>query len=149
MSKALSSEEQFSLDLHDFLDAVQQGVPDLHAAFMCGWTPHQFEKLKRDPEFAELLDSALRYRDLTIEEVAFKKAKEGNEAMIKFWLTNRSEERWTDRRRDAKDVTAVQVNIVATTREALKGLMSGGMSSDMVRQLGPGGVLDVDEADGD
>lgn len=145
MGKALTTEQQFSLDLIDFLEAVNEGMPPIHAAVSLGWTPRQFDRLCADPEFAELLDGAQRYANASIEQMVFKKAKEGSLEAAKFWLTNRSEERWTDRRRDAKDVPATQVNVVIATKEAL-GATLRQVSAEEIAALGPGGFLDVDEA---
>lgn len=52
--------------------------------------------LKKDPEFAAAFQDALRVVDERVEEALLDQAEEGNMSAIKFWLTNRRSESWSD-----------------------------------------------------
>ena len=54
--------------------------------------------LREDPEFAREYQMALTLRDEEIENALHKKARKGNVTAMKFYLTNRRPDQWSDTR---------------------------------------------------
>jgi len=140
----LSADERLSLQKLDFIEKVKLGVPPLHAAIDLGWSARRLSRLMAEKDFAEMLATAIDYRDDAVEMVAFQKAVNGNMEAIKLWLQNRRPDRWADKRVHEIHATGgMQIAVIDATKDALAGFLAeAGSRSEAIAALRPGGALD-------
>jgi hypothetical protein len=130
-------------EVDDFIDAIADGIPEMHAALMVGWSRAKLKRLLRDHEFAERLQVAMDLRDEVIEEVVYRKAKAGDKDLIKYYLNNRRPRQWADRRQvDVSGELSAPINVKVAVVAGLKELLSAERTS--LAELQPGGILDAE-----
>lgn len=143
----LSPAERLAIEKLDFLAKVQAGIPILHAALDVGWSPSKLSRLMRDRDFSEQIDTMETYRDESVELVLHQKAVQGHTESIKMWLERRQPDRWGPpaQRVAVQHSGGLAVAVIDATREAVRALIAEDRGS--VHALGPGGVLDIEDAD--
>jgi hypothetical protein len=130
-------------EVDDFIDAIADGIPEMHAALMVGWSRAKLKRLLRDHEFAERLQVAMDLRDEVIEEVVYRKAKAGDKDLIKYYLNNRRPRQRADRRQvDVSGELSAPINVKVAVVAGLKELLSAERTS--LAELQPGGILDAE-----
>lgn len=78
---------------------AQSGATDheMAALLNCGIAT-LYEWRHRYPEFAEAIKENKDAQDQRVENALFRKAQDGSEAAMIFWLKNRKRKEWQDRR---------------------------------------------------
>ena len=146
----MSDDARVYLQKEEFLGLVREGVGPFHAAIQVGWTPAYAKKLAKDDlDFAELVVAAEEERDETIEETLYSMARNKHFGAVQLWLFNKHPDRWSDKKYIEVRTEGVMVHVIDTARETLKGFLSEAVDRRAaIAALQPGGVLDVEEADG-
>lgn len=144
MSELTPAQERETLERLDFMERVKLGTTIEVAALTVGWGRTTLKRQMRDAGFVEALEAAQDERDGKIVQVAYDRAANGDKEMVKFWLTNKRPEDWADRKQvQIGGEVQVPIHVTVSVREGLKELL--GSNPAAARQLGPGGVIDVDE----
>lgn len=134
----------------EFIGKIRDGIMPFHAAIEVGWTPAQMRRLiKDDLDFAELLNAAEEQRDEVVEESLYQMATNKHFGAIQLWLFNKHPDKWSDKKYIEVRTEGVMVHVIDTARETLKGFLAEAVDRRAaIAALQPGGVLDVEEADG-
>ncbi len=85
------------------ISLIRNGMGVVQAAKELMVSPSSIVHYSRaHPEFhailAEARMAAIRLKNENVEDALYQKAIDGDVSAVKFWLTNRSPSRWTDRR---------------------------------------------------
>ncbi len=104
-----------------YLGALQEGKPRTHAARDAGISYDAVREYRAaHPEFGFVERQAQRESNDHVEFALFEAATSGNVRAIELWLTNRSTDRWHDRRRvTLAGDAAAPVEVSLTTEEPL------------------------------
>jgi hypothetical protein len=128
-----------------FLFAVANGVGPINAGYECDWTPAVTRSKLKDPEFAILVKDAMEMRAEKFEQALYKRALAGNVPALQLVLMSQYADRgWKP---PATKIThevggKVDVNIVASVREAVKERISAGHVAELQGPIEEAEVVD-------
>lgn len=101
----------------------QTPMGEMTAAMAVGWTPRKLKALKRDPEFVQLMTEAKELVLEAVESVEIRNALRGNQRAIEMYLFCHGQHRgWKPptQRHEHKSEGRIEVNVVASIKEAVK-----------------------------
>lgn len=128
-----------------FVDLVADGIPFRNAALEVGWTPRQMHQYLQDSEFREIVEDASARATETIEEVLYKKAKQGNSWAVQMWLYNRDSDRWRDLKRiEVKTEVHMRQDVVLAVKTSALDLLRE-VGVEVLQELPP--MIEVDYED--
>lgn len=135
--------------LSQFLEAISQGMPESHAASLVGWKMSEIRRFRQMPEFLQLISDAETYRDQSVEGVLYERAMKGNVQAIQLWLFNRAPDRWKDVKHiETQQTTVHSIAILDATKQGVEATLREFLSHGDLRELQPGGAIDVDSREG-